>query len=539
MKPCMLICAALIAVTAAVYVQTFDFDFTNFDDRVYVIDNEHVSSGLTLENVLWAFTARRANNWHPLTWISHMVDVELSGLDPGAHHATNVVLHVFNTLLVFVVLNRMTRRKLPSAYVAALFAVHPLHVESVAWIAERKDVLSTFLWLLTVWAYARYVERPRPARYALVVAAFLLGLLSKPMLVSLPLVLLMLDYWPLRRSYRSLSGLELFRALVIEKAPLFALSLASCVVTFWVQQTTGAVATLDAYPLGIRLANAVWAYVEYLVKAVWPVGLACYYPHPGSSLPVWQTLTSGLFLAVVTGLVIRGAVRAPYLLVGWLWYLVTLIPVIGLVQVGKQAMADRYTYVPMIGIFILAAWGVPDLARRLSSGRREVSSWLRRAGAVAAVAIIAVLTLAAHRQAAFWRNDVSIWRRALAVTEHNALAHFNLGTTLAVQGDTEGAVRHFREAVRIDPAKFDAHCNLGTMLAQKGELDEAIEHFRAAVRLKPKDPVSRSNLGVALVKRGRYAEAIPHLRAALKAHPEDAVSREALDTAVEQTQRAR
>ncbi|MCX8052487.1 MAG: tetratricopeptide repeat protein [Armatimonadetes bacterium] len=530
-----LIIVSLVAITLVVYWQTLGFDFTNFDDNFYVTQNRNVMSGLTWENVVWAFTARHANNWHPLTWISHMMDAHFGELDPSVHHMTNVLFHVANVVLLFSVFNIMTRRVWASAFVAALFAVHPLHVESVAWISERKDVLSTFFWFLTMLAYTQYAKKPLAITYALVIVLFTLGLLSKPMLVSLPLVLLMLDYWPLGRFQVAnlSSGRRVFRGLVLEKTPLLVLSLGSCVVTFWVQKSTGAVAPLDACPLGVRLANAGWAYVQYLVKTVWPVGLACYYPHPGPTLPIYQVILSALFLIVITAITIRVAGSRPYLTVGWLWYLITLVPVIGIVQVGKQAMADRYTYIPLIGIFLIVAWGARDLAWRWRAKRGGLPAWLSTAGALVAIGIIAGLTAAAHKQVGYWRNDVSIWLRAIAVTKNNALAHYNLGTTLAELGNSEAAIRHFKKAVQADPQKIEAYCNLGAMLAVMGELREAAKYLRMAVKLCPKDAFSQYNLGMVLVKQGQYAEAIPHLRAALARNPSGFDYRRALESAVE------
>jgi tetratricopeptide (TPR) repeat protein len=316
---------------------------------------------------------------------------------------------------------------------------------------------------------------------------------------------------------------------VIEKAPLFALALASCVVTFVVQKSSGAVESLDAYPLGVRLANALVACVGYLIKAVWPARLACFYAHPGASLPIWQTVGSGLVLVAATVLAARAARTRPYLIVGWLWYLITLLPVIGIVQVGKQAMADRYTYIPLVGIFIALVWGAGDLARE-RVGRSRAIVGLKAALAMCA---LTALTATAYRQIGYWRNDPSIWTRAIAVTRDNAIAHYNLGTTLAVQGDDEGAIRHFAASVRIDPRKFDAHANLGAMLLQRGRLDEGIKHLRIAIRLKPDDYQAQSNLGLVLVQQGKFAEAVPHLRIALKIKPEDAELREALAAAVE------
>ncbi len=523
-----LICAVLAIATPAVYWQVREFDFTNFDDVFYVSHNPHVTGGLRAEEVVWALTAHRCNNWHPLTWISHMVDCQIGELDPGVHHLHSLLLHVASVLLLFFVLERMTGHKWRSALVAAVFALHPMHVESVAWVAERKDVLSTFFWMLTMLAYCQFVRRRGPARYILLLLLYVLGLLSKPMLVSLPVILLILDFWPLRRPMDGETG----RSIVVEKLPLLALALASCIVTFIVQKTTGAVATLDAYSVGIRLANAVVGAVEYLIKTVWPVGLACYYPHPGTGIPVWQTLASAALLVVVTALVVRARRKRPYLLAGWLWYLITLIPVIGIVQVGKQATADRYTYVPMIGILIALVWALGDLLQR----RIERSAAVRVLVAIASLAVLLALSVVAYRQVGYWRNDVSIWTRALAVTTNNAVAHFNLGTTLATQGDEEGAMDHFRKAIQADPRKYEAYANLGAMHAMRGEDVEAERYLLASIKIKPNNRDPRRNLGMLLLQQGKLREAIPHLRVAVELRPDDYEAKEALDSAMEQTQ---
>jgi hypothetical protein len=532
---------ALIVLVLAIYWQTSSFDFTNYDDNIYVFQNEQVTSGLNWQNVFWAFKSTRASNWHPLTWISHMLDCEFFGLDSGSHHLTNVFLHATNSLLLFFILRVMTGRQGLSWIVAAMFAVHPLHVESVAWISERKDVLSTLFWLLTILAYWRYVKVPNALRFGLVVVVFACGLMAKPMLVSLPIVLLLMDWWPLGRIRahtifepcgKNLKAAPL-RNLVLEKTPLFVLSAASCVVTFVVQRMTGAVKPLDAFPIGVRLANAVWAYGQYVVKAFCPVRLACFYPHPGASLPTWQVAVSAIALIVVTAAVIAARNEKKYLFTGWLWYIVTLVPVIGLVQVGKQAMADRYTYVPFIGLFIVIVWGCDEALQALTNSVPKWQLLSRLTAVTLTVVTISLLAMVAWKQTSYWRNDNAIWERALAVTDNNAVAHYNLGTTLATQGDTEAAIRHFREAIRIDPRKHEAYANLGAMLGERGSYSEAVKYFQIAVSLRPKNPVYRANLGIALVRLRRYSEAIPHLRFALSRCPNDEDCRQALAQAME------
>ncbi len=380
-----LICLFLVLATLTVYWQVGNYEFVNFDDDKYIIENFHVQKGLTRDSVIWAFTATHVSNWHPLTWLSHMLDFQLYGLNPSGHHLTNVFFHLVNTLLLFLVLKLMTGALWRSGLVAALFAVHPLHVESVVWVAERKDVLSTLFWMLTLWAYLGYTKRPGVKRYLVILLAFALGLMAKPMLVTLPFVLLLLDYWPLKRielgqsaiglpaasqpsTIANKPGAQAFR-LLLEKTPMFVLAAVSSVVTFIVQKSGGAVGALETYPFKIRMANALLSYVIYLKKMIWPQNLAVFYPHPGQSLPMWQAAGAGLLLVVVSIAVIRAGRRYPYLPVGWLWYVGTLVPVIGLVQVGDQAMADRYTYVSLIGLFIVVAWGVPDVARSWRYGK--------------------------------------------------------------------------------------------------------------------------------------------------------------------------
>ncbi|MCX6375590.1 MAG: hypothetical protein NTU88_06080, partial [Armatimonadetes bacterium] len=371
----LLLAALLLTVmTLAVYWQALNHDFiTVYDDGSYVLKNEHVQRGLSIENVAWAFTTTDVYNWHPLTWISHMLDCQLFGLKPRGHHATSLILHLADSLLLLLVLTRMTKSVWKSFFVAALFAIHPTHVESVVWIAERKDVLSAFFWMLTMGAYVLYAERPGIGRYLLIMSAFALGLMSKPMLVTLPLILLLMDYWPLGRfrfgepSPKKKKGKQPWsgRKLIWEKVPLLALTLGSSIATFAAQKHGGAMTSLDEFPLGVRIANAFVSYIGYIGKTFWPSKLAVLYLHPGASLPIWEVIGSALLLALIFVAVFRFGRGHPYLQVGWLWYFVTLIPVIGFIQVGRQAMANRYTYVPLIGLFIMIAWGIPDLWRRV------------------------------------------------------------------------------------------------------------------------------------------------------------------------------
>jgi Flp pilus assembly protein TadD len=513
-----LVCLFLVITTLAVYWQVRDYEFIGYDDVLYVTRNPHLQTGLSLEGITWAFTSKRAGNWHPLTWLSHMLDIQIYGMDPGRHHLTNVLFHIGNTLLLFLIFRRMTGALWRSAFIAALFALHPLHVESVVWVAERKDVLSTFFWMLTMGAYVWYVERRGFLRYLLVLLFFILGLMAKPMLVTLPFVLLLIDYWPLNRfQFGQSSGggskkqRSLALRLVWEKIPLLALAAASSVVTLIVQQTWGAVSSFSAYPLNIRLANAMVSYVGYIGKMVWPSNLAVLYPHPGS-LPAWQIAGACLFLVFTSFAVIRAVRRQPWFAVGWLWFIGTLIPVIGLVQVGSQAMADRYTYVPLIGIFIIVAWGLPEL----------VSGWRYRKVAIStmAVACLSILMATTWLQVRHWKNSIVLFERALAVTDNNYVLHNNLGVAFFLQRKVGKAIDQFREAMKINPGFVDAPINVAIALANKGKMDEAIGYFSEALKINPDSDKAHINLGVALEKLGRTADAIHHYSEALRINPE-------------------
>ncbi|HYV17450.1 MAG TPA: tetratricopeptide repeat protein [Verrucomicrobiae bacterium] len=472
--------ALLLALaTLAVFARVVGFELLNYDDPLYVTANPHVQEGLTVAGVGWAFTTFTAANWHPLTWISLMLDASIGGIDPRVFHLTNVVLHLANVLLLFLLLDRLTGSPYRSAVTAALFAIHPLHVESVAWVAERKDVLSTLFLLLTLLAYAGFVERPGPVRRLGVVLMFALGLLAKPMLVTLPVLLLLLDAWPLRRK-------EPWRRLVLEKAPLFAMSIATGVVTIVAQRHAETVGSLAGYPLGVRVANAIVATVTYLGQTMWPTRLAVFYPHPGASLAAWKVIVSSAILAALTFGAIRFRRSRPYLLIGWAWYLVTLAPVAGIVQVGWQARADRYTYIPLIGIFLAAVWAISD---RIGERPAFLASL--------ATAVVVLLGIGAFVQTGHWRDSETLFRHALAVTDDNAVAHLNLGTALLRRHQLAEAEEHFTEAVRINPAFAEAHSNLGVALGRQGRTDEAILEFRRALELQPDYPDARRNLDLA------------------------------------------
>lgn len=518
-----LVCLILTLVTLIVYWQVRNHAFQYYDDNDYVTENHHVQSGLSLDGLAWAFTSTDTSNWHPLTWLSHMVASEIYGLDPGGHHVTSLLFHVINTLLLFIVLKRMTLAIWQSAFVAALFAVHPLHAESVAWVAERKDVLSTFFWFATMWAYVGYVERPGLGRYSLVMVLFALGLMAKPMLVTLPFVLLLMDDWPLGRirsdcgrTKRSRLKGSTYREstpflLVLEKAPLFALSAGSCVVTLFTQQGGGSLPSLDTLPFSVRLANALVSYTSYIGKTVWPARLAVFYPHCGMP-PGWKVLASAVFLSAISCVVIWSRKRRPYLAIGWLWYLGTLVPVIGLVQAGEQAMADRYTYVPIIGLFVMIAWGIPELTAKWRCQRSVL--------VVSAGTVLSVLIICTHFQLRHWENATSLFKRAVNVTANNYMAHANLGLALARQGRSEEAIRHYSEALRINPAWAEAHHLLGNLLARQGDFQAAVVHYSEALRRKPDMAEAHNNLGLALQSLGRLEEAVCHFREALRIKPD-------------------
>jgi Flp pilus assembly protein TadD len=500
--------AALLAlVTIAAYAPVRHNGFVDLDDPGYITDNPHVAAGITPDGVAWAFTTGHAANWHPLTWLSHMLDVELFGMNAGAHHLVSLAIHVANTILLFWLLARLTSRIAPAAAVAALFGVHPVHVESVAWAAERKDVLSTLFWLLTMWAYAAWVKRPGTGRHALVIALYACGLMAKPMLVSLPLVLLLLHIWPLGSGDPRAVP---WRRVLARLAPLFALAAASSVVTLVVQRAGGAVSTLDVVPVATRFANALVATAAYLGKLVWPVDLAVFYPYPRAISPAAVAVAAAL-VAGLSVVAVRTARRRPYVLVGWLWYLLTLVPVVGLVQVGTQAMADRYTYVPLIGVLIALFWLVAE------SGPRA------RLALPAATAVVTLALVGATRaQVRHWESSLTLWQHTVEVTSDNYRARNSLAAALGNAGRPADALVHLTEALRLAPdasEAFHIHHNTGRALADLGRFAEAITHYRDALRLKPDYPEAHNNLGMALAREGQVDEAIAEYRLALEDRP--------------------
>ena len=523
----LLVCLSLVAVTWAVFSQTLAHDFVNFDDHVYVYENPLVMSGLSTEGIIDAFTHTHARNWHPLTTLSHMFDCQLYGLKAGNHHITNVILHTIAALLLFLVLKQMTRALWQSAFVAALFAIHPLHVESVAWIAERKDVLSAVFFMLTLTAYARYGRAPSPPRYLLVTLLFAFGLMSKPMLVTLPFVLLLLDYWPLGRigGQKSEVGSRV-RRLLTEKIPLFALSALSCIATLFAQRQDPS--AIDQLPFLWRLNNTFVSYVTYIWQMLWPARLAVFYPHPNNRLPLVEVILAIALLVVITLIVIYLRRTKPYLVTGWFWYLGMLVPVIGLVQVGEQAHADRYTYLPQIGLYIMITWAVGDLFS-------ESTPRARRAlvGVAAAIAIVG-LGVRALVQASYWKNSETLWNHTLAVTGENDVAHNNLGFLFLRRGELDKAISHFQAALDIRSRNTETHYslgaaliqnNLGNAFARKRLWDDAINHLQEAVRLRPDYADAYFNLGSVLFQRGRIEQAIAQWQKALAVRPRDAEAR--------------
>jgi tetratricopeptide (TPR) repeat protein len=473
--------------------------------------------------------------WHPLTWLSHMLDVQAFGLRAGGHHATSLLLHLASTAALFGLLRRTTGALWRSAFVAALFAVHPLHVESVAWIAERKDVLSTLFFMLTLWAYAGYVEKRTPARYLGALLCYAAGLMAKPMLVTLPVVLILVDIWPLRRIVISpgrrapvtgalASHRAAFLSLLAEKVPFFALAVVVSVATFLVQYRVGAVGTLAQLSIDYRLANALLAYVRYLAKMVWPAGLAVFYPYPPALPPWWQLAGAAVVLAAVTAAAVRAASSRPYVLVGWLWYVVGLVPVIGLFQAGDQLIADRFTYVPLVGLFLIVAWGAADLL----AGRPR----LRSAVVVAAMLVIGGCSAVAHTQVQYWRNSETLWRRALAVTTLNHRAHAALGGVLADQGNIDEAIAEYREALRIVPTQAEWRSNLGLLYTKQGKVMEAMGQYALATRARPGYADAHNNLGAMLARAGRRKEAIVEYSEALRLKPSFALAHDNLALAL-------
>jgi len=549
------ICIFLAMIVWFVFGQTLHYEFVNYDDGRFINENSTVTAGLTLNGIASSFSHASSDNFIPLTTISHMVDWQFYGRNAGGHHLTNVLLHAANAILLFLVLGAMTGTVWRSAFVAAVFAVHPLHVESVAWVAERKDVLSGLFFMLTLWAYARYAQpagsrRPKSKIwYGLTLAFFTFGLMSKPMLVTLPFVLLLLDYWPLRRLEVQGSGFRI-RSLVLEKVPFLLLAAADCVATILLQSESKTLVSVQHLGFFWRAGNALVAYADYLWQMIYPAGLAVFYPLQGNQLPVWRIAVSALELIVISAGVVAWRRRYPYLMAGWLWYLGMLVPVIGLVQVGAQARADRYTYLPQIGLYFLLTWGAAELCRSWRHQRAVLGS--------AAAVILAGLMAGASVQTSHWKNSISLWSHTLACTAQNplaltalggtladqgkvseaieqyeqalqikpdyAVAHYYLGVALwdialATQGKMDEAIGHFKRALQIYPDYAEAHNNLGLALAAQGQLDEAVDHYERALQINPNYADAHNNLGLALARQGKLDEAVEHYKRALQINP--------------------
>jgi tetratricopeptide (TPR) repeat protein len=518
----LLISLLLVLAIAIAYIQVRNLDFVGYDDQLYITKNSYVQDGITLNGAIWAFTTDHDANWFPLTWLSHMLDCELYGLNPLGHHWTNLLLHMANTILLFLVLNLMTETLWRSAFVAFLFALHPLHVESVAWISERKDVLCTFFGMLTILAYCRYVKKPIIINYLLIILFLSMGLMAKPMLVTLPFVLLLLDFWPLQRfQYTNSSSKpgriirsdfqEVFR-LISEKIPLFIPVLVSSILTFMVQRSGGATRSLESFPLQIRIANAFVSYVKYVAKAVWPAHLSVFYPHPGKTFAEWQVFGALMMISMAVFFALRALKHYPYIAVGLFWYLGTLIPVIGLVQVGSQAMADRYTYIPLIGIFIIVAWGASDLTLKWHYQKIVLT--------VSAVIILSIMTVRTFVQVSHWENAVTLFENAVKIDSNNTLSHNNLGIALYDQGNIEKSAFHFREALRIEPYYIVARVNLARVLSAQGNLEDAIRHLREALKINPKHFMAHYQLGILLLKQKNIKEAYVHFAEVIKLNPD-------------------
>jgi tetratricopeptide (TPR) repeat protein len=524
-----LICIFLMVATFCIYTQTQDHEFINFDDDLYITDNWNVQAGLTSESVKWAFTTTYSGDWSPVTWFSHILDYQLHGLHAKGHHLTSLFLHIANTLILFIVLSRMTGAIWQSAFVAAMFAFHPLNVESVAWAAERKNVLSTLFWLMTLWAYIHYAEKPNIKRYGLVFLFFTLGLMSKPMLVTLPFVLLLLDYWPLRRlkfkqergsnkiSEKNIAKRSEVLQLVLEKVPLFLLSAVFSIVTYIASKSLGAMDYGENLTFSTRVTNAMVSYLDYLGKMVWPSELSILYPHPGNTLTAWEGILCGMALVGITIISIRLIRKAPYFAVGWFWYLGTLVPVIGIfVQAGDQAMADRYAYVPLIGIFIIVAWGLPELMAKWRYKEKVLP--------ISAGIIIFALLITTWKQVGHWKNSITIFKHAISVTDKKypsfVVAHNQLGIALFSDGKNEEAISHYKMAIKFNPDHAKSHSNFGGALLAEGKIEEAISHYKMAIKLNPDFAAAHFNLGITLVAGGKIEEAIPHYRMAIEINPD-------------------
>ena len=500
------LCVLLFAITWIVFGQTLHHEFVNYDDPLYVYDNAHVRAGLSWHGIGWAFTHIHSQNWHPLTTISHMLDCQLFGLNPGAQHLVNVFWHSIAAVTLFIVLTQMTGSIWPSAFVATVFAIHPLRVESVAWIAERKDVLSGAFFMVTLFAYFNWTRRPTLGRYLVLSILFACGLMSKPMLATTPLVLLLLDYWPLNRFRKSTLA-----KLLLEKIPLFALSAGSVFATLWAQNF--ALGSTQFLPLKWRITNAIFSYFEYVRQTFWPIDLIPFYIHPENRLALWKLLLAAVVLIALIAIAFVRRSKNPYLLVGWLWYLVMLIPVIGIVQVGLQGHADRYTYLPQIGLGIALVWLIDDLTK----------SWPARKIILSATALLVLGTLSvlSAKQTMYWRDTATLWRHTLAITPDSDVAHVGLGGVLFVQGQIDESIDHYERALRLRDGNIAAHFGLARALAAKQKVDPAISHLQKTLNIQPDYIAASNDLGVLLASKGDIKQAIAAWRQTLSFDPEN------------------
>ncbi|MBI5216559.1 MAG: tetratricopeptide repeat protein [Ignavibacteriae bacterium] len=510
----------LSVATVIAFAGVVESGFTNIDDNGYVTQNAQVKSGISWQTVVWSFSTTKHANWHPLTWLSLALDKSLFGLDARYFHATNLFLHLLSSILLFLVLERMTRSRWQSAFVAFVFALHPLHVESVAWISERKDVLAGFFWMLTMGAYSFYHQSSQKKYYYITLIFFMLGLMAKPMLVTLPFVLLLLDYWPLNRiSLSNVStGREKKQPIIplkqslLEKLPFIILAIASSIITFIAQRQGEAMNLGDALPFHERLINAIISYAQYIGKTFVPTNLAVFYPHPGSDFSPGMLAGATILLSLITIVVWKQKTQRPFLAFGWLWFLGTLIPMLGIVQVGMQGMADRYMYVPIIGLAVMLAWGVPSLMNQWKNHRTILL--------VTFVFVTLSMMFATRTQVSYWKNSKTILEHTLSVTTDNYFAHYCLGLDFADSGKTDEAILHFREALRINPSYPLTHNNLGAALSRKGNFDEAIPLFRESIRLMPSHPPTYNNFGVTLAQQGKLDEAETQWLRAIELDPE-------------------
>lgn len=515
------ICIFIIIAIFAAYWQLPKNNFISFDDDIYITKNVHVQSGFTGKNVIWAFTTFHAFNWHPITWLSHMLDYTLFGLNPSMHHFMSLLFHIANSLLLFMVLKAMTDDIWPSAFVAILFAIHPLHVESVAWASERKDLLSTFFWLLTIGSYFRYSKKQSITNYTIIVLLFILGLMSKPMLVTLPFVLLLLDIWPIKRmshgrfadnSKKENPDASIFY-LIVEKIPLFMLSALSSLITFIAQKEGGIVRTLHELSMKVRFANAFVSYIRYIVKMIYPVHLSFYYPYR-ENLSAWQVFGSVFLMISITLFAMKTIREKPFFLVGWFWYVGTLLPVVGLVQVATQSIADRYTYIPLIGLFIIMAWGAKTVFEKFREHIKPLLS-----GIILTISVLMNLTWI---QVNYWKDDIKLFSHDVAVTMGNPLSNYHLGLSLEKEGKIEKAIQHYTEAIRIKPDFLRARNSLGYAFVKTGRYEDALTQFEEAIKLKKNYADGYFNLGVAAMYLGRADDAIRHYKHAIKLDPNHA-----------------